>query len=748
MKNALEKYLLKPILAILLRVIFRVRVVGIENYYAAGDKVVITPNHVSFLDPLLLSVFIPEKPAFAMNLYQARKWYFCWLDFLIPLYKIDPLAPMSLKRLMTDVKKGVKLVIFPEGRITTTGGIMKIYDGAGRIVEKTGATLLPVHISGAEYSKFSRMGGEIRTRFFPQITISFMQPVKFAEGQEISARKIYDILTEAKFASSNYHQPIISALLEAANLYGYSQIIATDQTRNTLNYRQLFARAFVLGGKLEYFLSSPSSPFTGFGGVGGTNNGLSSERLPPSLTLPRRGGGNNTEFVAMLLPNTLTTLTTFVALQMLGKVPAMLNFSAGGANILHACNLATVRTVITSRAFIEKGKLDYVIAALEKKYAIIYLEDIAKTVTISDKIRGFASALFARWNLQKILAKTDVNSPAVVLFTSGSEGIPKGVALSHTNILANINQSSAALDLMQSDILFNAMPVFHSFGLTVGMLLPLVRGICTFLYPSPVHYRVIPELIYDFSATVVLGTDTFFNGYGRYANPYDFNSVRLAVLGAEKLKESTRKLYADKFRVNLMQGYGVTEASPVISFNTPTHNKVGTVGRTFPDIECKLEQIAGLDRGGKLLVRGANIMLGYIREGSEGVVEPQGEWYDTGDIVEIDADGFITILGRAKRFAKIGGEMVSLLTCEELASHIFPDHAHAAIAVADERRGEHIILYSEALGLTRDAIAATARERGLPEIALPKQIIHIPEIPRLGTGKIDYPALGKLEKKE
>ena len=317
----------------------------------------------------------------------------------------------------------------------------------------------------------------------------------------------------------------------------------------------------------------------------------------------------------------------------------MLNFSAGVTNILHACNLATIKTIITSRAFIEKGKLDNIISVLEQKYTIIYLEDMGASVTIADKIRGFASALFARQKLQKQLTKTDANSPAVVLFTSGSEGMPKGVALSHANLLANINQASAALDFTPSDILFNAMPVFHSFGLTVGMLLPIMRGICTFLYPTPVHYRVIPELIYDSNATVVLGTDTFFNGYARYANPYDFQSVRLAVLGAEKLKESTRQLYADKFRINLMQGYGVTEASPVISFNTPTHNKVGTVGRAFPDIECKLEPIAGLDRGGKLLVRGANIMLGYIREGSVGVVEPQGEWYDTGDIVEIDGDG-------------------------------------------------------------------------------------------------------------
>lgn len=713
MKKIIKKQIFKPVLASVLRLLFRVRVLGLENYHDANrladGRVVIIPNHVSFLDPLLLSVFTPEQPAFAMNLYQARKWYFAWVEWLIKIYKIDPLAPMSFKTLMSDVKKGAKLVIFPEGRISTTGGIMKIYDGAGRIIEKTGACVLPVHISGAEYSKFGRLGGRIgaklRTRFFPQITISFLPPKKFEAGEDVSARKIYDLLTDAKFAASDYKKSLLAALLDAADLHGASQIIATDPTRATLNYRQLFTRAFVLSNKLVDRLSEQ-------------------------------------KFVGVLLPNSLGALVTFVALQMLGKVPAMLNFSAGAANILHACNLATVQTVLTSRAFVEKGKLEHIITALDGKYKVIYLEDIRPSVTIFDKISGFLNSLFARENLRARLSRTDANSPAVILFTSGSEGVPKGVALSHINLLANINQSCAALDLTPSDVLFNAMPVFHSFGLTVGMLLPLMRGIQTFLYPTPLHYRVIPELIYDVNATVVLGTDTFFNGYAKYANAYDFNSVRLAVLGAEKLKESTRKLYADKFRVNLLQGYGVTEASPVISFNTPMASKVGSVGRAFPEIETRLEPVEGLDAGGRLLVRGVNIMLGYIREGSDGgEVQPQGEWYDTGDIVDIDSDGFITILGRAKRFAKIAGEMVSLMICEELAGHLFADSTNAAIAIADERKGEHIVLYSEAQGITREALANAAREKGLPEIYMPKHVVYISEIPRLGNGKIDYPAL-------
>jgi acyl-[acyl-carrier-protein]-phospholipid O-acyltransferase / long-chain-fatty-acid--[acyl-carrier-protein] ligase len=499
---------------------------------------------------------------------------------------------------------------------------------------------------------------------------------------------------------------LLSAILEAPDKHGGSHKIATDITRSNMSYNQLLIRSFILHDKLGKQLGDEP-------------------------------------YVGVLLPNSLGVMVTFTALQMLGKIPAMLNFSAGEKNILHACNISSVKTVLTSRTFIEKGKLEHIAAALEKNHKVIYLEDIRPTVTISDKLKALLRATFAKETLQEIMSKIDAHAPAVVLFTSGSEGVPKGVALSHSNILANINQACSVLDLTPSDILFNAMPAFHSFGLTIGMLLPLVRGINVFLYPSPLHYRVIPELIYDTNATVMLGTDTFFNGYARYAHPYDFNSVRLAVAGAEKLKESTKNLYADKFDVNILQGYGVTEASPVISFNTRIEHKTGSVGRAFPGIECKLEPVSGMERGGRLLIKGPNVMLGYMKTDKPGIIQPQGEWYDTGDIVEIDENGFITIAGRAKRFAKIGGEMVSLMVPEELALHLFPDFTHAAIAAPDDKKGEHIILCSECESITRESLVAAAKEKGIPEIAVPKRIIHMPEIPRLGTGKIDYPELSR-----
>ena len=278
------------------------------------------------------------------------------------------------------------------------------------------------------------------------------------------------------------------------------------------------------------------------------------------------------------------------------------------------------------------------------------------------------------------------DEPAVVLFTSGSEGMPKGVALSHANVLANREQVAARIDFSSQDMILNALPLFHSFGLTTGTLLPLLSGMRTFFYPSPLHYRIVPEIAYDVNATLLFGTNTFLAGYARFAHPYDFYSVRYAFAGAEKLKDETRRVWTDKFGVQVFEGYGTTETSPVLAANTPIDMRAGTVGRFLPGIEYALDPVPGVE-GGRLSVRGPNVMLGYLKHDKPGVIQPPATergagWYDTGDIVTIDADGFVTIQGRAKRFAKIGGEMISLAAVEELAARAWPDAQHAVRQLA------------------------------------------------------------------
>ena len=726
---------LRPFFTAIFKLLFRVEVRGREHIEAAGDRVLVIANHLSYLEPILIGTFMPETPSYAINIYQADK--FNWLEKFFNLYRLDPSKPLSMKRLIQDLRSNSKsgrkrVVIFPEGRISTSGGIMKIYDGTGMIIEKTGATVLPVRIDGTEFSKVSRLGTRLRQRWFPKVTITFLPPVRFEIGQKVPSHTIYDIMTKAAFAATPTRHPILAGVLDAYQLHGGKHAIACDTARVDMNYRQLFTRAFILSKKLTLLLSSSSAASHAVGDLVQSNQIHASAR-------PRED--NAGKYIGVMLPNANAAMVTFLALHMLEKIPCMLNFSAGKASVLHACRIANVKTVLTSRVFIEKGKLEALIEGLQSECTIIYLEDIRPSVTIIDKLSGLYRALFPRQALQGVLSRTNSDEPAIILYTSGSEGVPKGVALSHANILSNIAQFSARIDLTTSDIVFNAMPIFHSFGMTAGLVMPMLRGIKVFLYPTPLHYRIIPDLLYDSDATIMIATDTFYNGYAHYAHPYDFWKIRLAVAGAEKLRDATRKLYTDKYRVNILEGYGVTEAGPVVSVNTPMENKVGTVGRALPDIECRVQPVSGMDTGGRLLLKGPNMMLGYLKADQPCVIQPFGEWYDTGDIVDIDDEGFIRIIGRAKRFAKIAGEMVSLMIAEDLALEIMPDVAHATIAIPDERKGEQSVLFTESNQLTKEHLIQHAKIRGVAEICLPKHIEFLEAIPRLGNGKIDYVSL-------
>jgi acyl-[acyl-carrier-protein]-phospholipid O-acyltransferase/long-chain-fatty-acid--[acyl-carrier-protein] ligase len=399
-----------------------------------------------------------------------------------------------------------------------------------------------------------------------------------------------------------------------------------------------------------------------------------------------------------------------------------------------------VSTIVTSRAFVEKGKLDAVVAQLAQAMKIVYLEDVRATVGTGDKIAGLLG-------YRRALAKRKPDDPAVILFTSGSEGTPKGVVLSHRNMLANCAQAAARIDFGRRDKLFNVLPVFHSFGMTAGTIMPLVFGVPIYLYPSPLHYRTVPELIYGTNATIVFGTDTFLAGYARAAHPYDFRSLRYILAGAEPVRESTRRTYMEKFGLRILEGYGVTETAPVLALNTPMFNKFGTVGRLMPGVEPRLEPVPGVDEGGRLYVKGPNVMLGYLKAENPGVLEPTPEgWHDTGDIVTIDAQGFVQIKGRAKRFAKIGGEMISLAAVESLAAQLWPDVMSAVATAPDPRKGERLVLLTQKKGATRSEFQAFAKSKGASELMVPAEVVVMEKIPVLGTGKIDMVGVAKLVK--
>jgi acyl-[acyl-carrier-protein]-phospholipid O-acyltransferase/long-chain-fatty-acid--[acyl-carrier-protein] ligase len=422
----------------------------------------------------------------------------------------------------------------------------------------------------------------------------------------------------------------------------------------------------------------------------------------------------------------------------------MLNYTAGLASLKAACAAAEVRTIVTARAFIAQAKLQPIVDGLEADgRTILYLEDVAASIGTGAKLRAMIGARFARRLLRRRRISPD--APAVILFTSGSEGLPKGVVLTHRNLLSNCRQLEARIDFNSTDTVLNALPVFHSFGLTGGTLLPVLNGLRTFLYPSPLHYRIVPAVAYDINATILFGTDTFLSGYARMAHSYDFYSLRYIFAGAERVREETRRAYADKFGLRILEGYGATETGPVAAVNTPMHYRAGTVGRLLPGMEARLEAVPGIDTGQRLFLRGPNVMAGYLKADQPGVLQPPEDgWHDTGDIVSLDSDGFVTIRGRARRFAKIGGEMVSLPAVEGYAAALWPDGDHAVVTRPDPRKGEQLVLFTTASAATAAALQAWARANGVAELAVPRDVRVVDALPVLGTGKTDYVTLSAM----
>jgi acyl-[acyl-carrier-protein]-phospholipid O-acyltransferase / long-chain-fatty-acid--[acyl-carrier-protein] ligase len=711
----LPETVIKSLFRATLRTLYRVEVVGGKNMPKPGERAVIVVNHVSFLDGLLLASFLPGRPTFAVNTAIANSWWVKPMLKIFDAFPVDPTNPMSVKGMVRAVKEGRTLVIFPEGRITVTGALMKVFDGPGMVADKADAPIIPVRIDGAQFSPFSRLRGKMRLRTFPKIKLTILPPQRFVVEGEMSARqrravagrKLYDTMSSTIFATSNIERTLFEALLDARRIHGGTKMVVEDVKREPLSYNKLIIGACAL-----------ARPFR-------------------AATAPG-------DVVGVLLPNVNGVVATFFALQLIGRVPGMLNFTAGLTNMRAACTAANIRTLITARAFVEQGKLDDVIAGLEADgVTMLYLEDVGATISGFDKLRALVQSKFSRALHRREQITPD--APSVVLFTSGSEGLPKGVALSHKNLLANCHQLAARIDFNASDIVLNALPVFHSFGMTGGTLLPILNGIKTLLYPSPLHYRIVPALAYDSNATIMFGTDTFLSGYARMAHPYDFYSLRFIFAGAERVRDETRKTYAEKFGLRIMEGYGVTECAPVIAVNTPMHFRAGTVGRLLPGMEARLDPVPGIGEGGRLSIRGPNVMVGYYKADAPGVLQPPEDgWHDSGDIVTFDDEGFITIRGRAKRFAKIGGEMVSLPAVEGYAAAAWPGFEHAVVTRPDPKKGEQMVLFTTNKTAKFAELSAWGKANGIAELMIPRDIRPLVALPVLGTGKIDYVTITQM----
>ncbi len=497
---------------------------------------------------------------------------------------------------------------------------------------------------------------------------------------------------------------LFQALADARTRYGGKRPIIVDGDERVLTYDDIVRAALALGHALKK-------------------------------------GTKAREAVGIMLPTSAGAIISFFAVSAFNRVPAMLNFTNGAAGVTSAIRTAKVKRVVTARRFIQLAKLESMVAELSDVAEIVYLEDVREKLGVMDKLTaGIGQFLPGLISLSG--APDDM---AAILFTSGTEGLPKGVALSHSNILSNVEQCRAHVALYPNDAMFNPLPTFHCFGLVAGALMPLLLGMKGIYHPTPLQPHEIVRRVKAHGATILLSTDTFMSQYARAGDQGDLSSIRLAVCGAERVRDETRQLLRRKYSMEILEGYGVTETSPVAAVNQPGAMRPGTVGHLLAGMEARLEPVEGIPNAGRLFLKGPNIMLGYIRAQNPGVIEPPpGGWHDTGDVVSIDEDGYVAIKGRMKRFAKVGGEVVSLAVVENCASAVWPEFAHAAVAFPDGRKGEMVTLVTTNPEADRLELVGWAHNHGVAELAIPRRIVHVKEIPVLGTGKTDYVKVEKM----
>lgn len=709
--------MIRTLLRWLLRALLRVRVEGDLRALEGGRRLVVA-NHDSLFDGALLGLFVPGTATVAVTPDALRHPLVRLFRRGVHFVVLDPAQPLALKRLIRQVQQGDTVAIFPQGRVSTTSSVMKVYDSAGLIAARCDAHIVPVHIRGTLHSRLTAARGAYPRRWFPRVVLTVQHPVKLPaishaharERRRLLADEMLKVMQRMMF-DARRRQTLFEAFLDAVELHGRSRTIIEDARQQPESYGTLLKTTLAIA------------------------------RLASRVT-------SEGETVGVMLPNLSTTVALVLGLTATRRVAAMLNYSAGPEAMHAACVAAGVKTVITSRRFIQVARLE---ASVRGLYGIhlVYLEDLRSKLTAADKLWLVARALPRP---RSVIPPQDPGSVAIVLFTSGSEARSKGVAISHDAMLANMAQMRAVIDFGPNDKYLNALPMYHTYGLTACTLMPIISGTPLFLYTTPLHYRLIPELAYTRDCTYLFGTSTFLGHYARQAHAYDFYRVRVVVSGGEKLNPEVAQLWLAKFGLRIMEGYGATECGPAMALNTPLSYREGTVGRLLPAVESQLVPVPGIGRGGALHVRAPILMTGYYFYEQPGVLHPPRSevgvgWYNTGDVVDIDQDGYVTILGRVKRFAKIAGEMVSLELVERIAYAASSEHKHAATVEQVSGSGESTVLFTTDPRLDRMTLVKAARQIGAQDLAVARRIVKVASLPLLGSGKTDYVTLGRMTTK-
>jgi acyl-[acyl-carrier-protein]-phospholipid O-acyltransferase / long-chain-fatty-acid--[acyl-carrier-protein] ligase len=716
-------FLLRFSLWLITHTVYRIRIVGQENVPVRGPALLVC-NHLSHVDGLLVGScvqrfvrFLVYKPVYEHRL----------LHPLLKLMKAIPLAagreaPASLDRARRELEQGHVVCIFAEGSISRTGNMLPFKRGFERIAEGLNVPVIPVYLDRVWGSIFSFKGG----RFFWKWPVRIPYPVTVAFGDPLPSTTT---AAEARLAV---------------------QTLGADLAIDRRQRDESLARQFVRTAKHQWqsfaMADATTKPLTFLRALAGA--------LLLSRWARRRLASQSS--VGLLLPASVGGALANLGLSMAGKVPVNLNFTAGRESMAAALERCGIRTILTSRRFLSK-------AGIEPLDGMVFLEDVMKEFGAGSRASMLVAAfLLPAWAINRIfLDPADGNALATVIFSSGSTGNPKGVMLTHRNILANVDAIGQVYKLASTDVLVGVLPFFHSFGFTGTIWFPALRGFGVVYHANPMDAKTIGELAARYRATVIISTPTFCSSYVRKCEPEQFRHLRYAIVGAERLREPVAAAFKEKFGVDLLEGYGCTEMAPVVAVNVPDVDhrrehqrgtRAGSVGHPLPGVAVKIVDPATghgpvFGTEGLLLVKGPNRMLGYLGEPERTADVIRGGWYVTGDIAAIDDAGFVQITDRLSRFSKIAGEMVPHMKVEErLQALVGSDHLCVVTSVPDESKGERLVaLFTDPDVHAHDLWEQLSRTE-LPRLWLPKRddLQFVESIPTLGTGKVDLRGVRQL----
>ncbi|MFH1777317.1 MAG: AMP-binding protein [Candidatus Omnitrophota bacterium] len=688
--------------------------------------------HVSYIDALIVSASLKRPVRFVMY----RQIYNTPIIHQIAkVLKVIPIdyqdGPKGIVRSLQAARRAIQdgdlICIFPEGKLTRTGNLLPFNSGFEKIMQSLNAPIIPMYIDNIWGSVFSFYEG----RYFWKLPKNTPYPITVVFGKQLPAHaKNYQVRVAVQELGAlacrfrgTYRKKLHIAFIESVKKQPFKFCMA-DSTGLKFNYLKALTTVILLKDKL-----------------------FPKKRRPLETN----------EMVGVLLPASCLGSIVNGAIMFAGKVPVNLNFTLSSEALDSCIKQCRMTTIITSDKFLQK-------LGIPKRAEMVCLEDIQQTISARDKIKTFLLSLLLPSSLLKLICvkgdRYNVDDTATVIFSSGSTGDPKGIMLSHGNIFSNIEGFYQVFNIKRNDIVMGALPFFHSFGFTATMCFLVGAGIGVIYHANPMDAAIIGGLVQQYKATLIMGTPTFLGAYLRKCTPAQFKSVHIVVAGAEKLKKPLADAFTEKYRIVPLEGYGATELSPIVSVGYPDYvssdksmvqigYKTGKVGQPIPGVAAKVVdpdtfEILPYDKEGLLLIKGPNVMKGYLNNPQKTDEVIKDGWYITGDIAMIDEDGFIKITDRLSRFSKIGGEMVPHIKVEEKIMEVLgtTEPICAVTSIKDEKKGEKlIVLYVSDIDV--DWLLQALSDKGLPNLWIPKRnsFYRVEKIPVLGTGKVDLKAV-------